>query len=143
MDVYRNQSKHAKRRDREADSERDIERERGNQVQPTKQREINRYRVCAVLLIAGLTLAQIVNTASINAGHIIDDNIMSKREKRRNLFTTNNTIVTAYYDLSTTRHSSEEYDLLMTRLFSSNDAMIIFTSPDLVTKLSSMRQKPE
>ena len=102
MDVYRNQSKHAKRRDREADSERDIERERGNQVQPTKQRETNRYRVCAVLLIAGLTLAQILNTASINAGHIIDDNIMSKREKRRNLFTTNNTIVTAYYDLSTT-----------------------------------------
>ena len=31
----------------------------------------------------------------------------------------------------------------MTQLFSSNDAMIIFTSPDLVTKLSSMRQKPE
>ena len=31
----------------------------------------------------------------------------------------------------------------MTRLFSSNGAMIIFTSPDLVTKLSSMRQKPE
>ena len=78
------------------------ERERGNQVQPTKQRETNRYRVCAVLLIAGLTLAQILNTASINAGHITDDNIMSKREKRRNLFATNNTIVTAYYDLSTT-----------------------------------------
>ena len=82
--------------------ERQTVRERGNQVQPTKQRETNRYRVCAVLLIAGLTLAQILNTASINAGHITDDNIMSKREKRRNLFATNNTIVTAYYDLSTT-----------------------------------------
>ena len=78
------------------------ERERGNQVQPTKQRETNRYRVCAVLLIAGLTLAQILNTASINAGQITDDNIMSKREERRNLFATNNTIVTAYYNLSTT-----------------------------------------
>ena len=100
MDVYRNQSKQATRRDRKADSER--ERERGNQVQPTKQRETNRYRVCAVLLIAGLTLAQILNTASINVGHITDDNIMSKREKRRNLFATNNTIVTAYYNLSTT-----------------------------------------
>jgi len=149
MDVYRNQSKQATRRDREADreadthTERERERERGNQVQPTKQREINRYRVCAILLIAGLTLAQILNTASINADHITIDNIMSKREKQRNLFTTNNTIITAYYNLSTTRHSSEEYDLLMTRLFSSNDAMIIFTSPDLVTKLSSMRQKPE
>ena len=98
MDVYRNQSKQATRRDKKADSER----ERGNQVQLTKQRETNRYCVCAVLLIAGLTLAQILNSASINAGQITDDNLMSKREKRRNLFTTNNTIVTAYYDLSTT-----------------------------------------
>ena len=125
----------------------EIERQTVREREETKSNSLNKGKqtaiVCALSCWADLTLAQILNTASINAGHITDDNIMSRREKQRNLFATNNTIVTAYYDLSTTWHCSDEYDLLMTRLFSSNDTMIIFTSPDLVTKLSSMRQKPE
>lgn len=54
----------------------------------------------------------------------------------------NNTIVTAFFPLDTRRHSNDEYTLFMTRLFSNNDAMIIFTTPDFASRIKSMRQKP-
>lgn len=55
----------------------------------------------------------------------------------------NNTIVTAYYRLNCNRHSHEEYLEHMTRLFSSEDPMIIFTSPDLVENITAARGKPK
>jgi hypothetical protein len=53
----------------------------------------------------------------------------------------NNTVVTAFFNLGTQRHSLEEYYQMMGRLFSNNDGMIIFTSPDLAQFLGSVRGK--
>lgn len=61
------------------------------------------------------------------------------------LVRSNNTIITALFLVnSTKRHSDQEYIDLMARLFSNNDSMVIFTSPDLAPKLKQIRGgKPE
>lgn len=54
----------------------------------------------------------------------------------------NNTIVTAFFRTPTKRHSLDEYFALMRRLFSCDDAMVIFTSEDLAANISALRGKP-
>jgi hypothetical protein len=55
----------------------------------------------------------------------------------------NNTVVTAYFPLNSTRHSDDDYMLYMARLFSNDDPMIIFTSHDFASRIRSMRGKPK
>ena len=50
-----------------------------------------------------------------------------------------NTIVTAYFELSKSKHSTSKYDTWMGNMLSLQDAMVIFTSPDLVSKIESLR----
>ena len=51
----------------------------------------------------------------------------------------NNTIITAFFRLSTKRHTQEDYDQLLEKLASLDDPMIIYTSPDLVSKFTALR----
>lgn len=53
----------------------------------------------------------------------------------------NHTLVTAFFPTPTRRHSLAEYFTLMERLFSCHDAMVIFTSPEMVANLTALRAK--
>ena len=50
-----------------------------------------------------------------------------------------NTIVTAYFELGKSKHSTSEYAVWMRNMLSLQDAMVIFTSPALVSKIASLR----
>lgn len=50
-----------------------------------------------------------------------------------------NTIVTAYFEISKSKHTKSEYDTWMKNMLSLEDAMVIFTSPSLVSKIESFR----
>lgn len=72
------------------------------------------------------------------------DNQTTQREKSNNRFyynynQANNTIVTAFFRIPTTRHTQDDYDQLLEKLCSLHDAMIIYTSPDLVPKFTALR----
>ena len=61
---------------------------------------------------------------------------------RQRFVRSNNTIVTAYYQLKTNRHGGRnDYFELMENLFSNDDPMIIFTSHDLVANLTTIRHQ--
>lgn len=49
------------------------------------------------------------------------------------------TIVTAYFELKRSKHSLKEYDAWMRNMLSLQDAMVIFTSPGLVSRIKSLR----
>ena len=49
------------------------------------------------------------------------------------------TIVTAYFELKKSKHSLKEYDAWMRNMLSLQDAMVIFTSPGLVSRIKSLR----
>ncbi|CAJ1955914.1 unnamed protein product [Cylindrotheca closterium] len=52
------------------------------------------------------------------------------------------TLITAFFPLgSSIRHTPEEYQDYMTKLFSNYDAMIIFTSPEFEPNIRAMRQQ--
>ena len=61
---------------------------------------------------------------------------------RQRFVRSNNTIVTAYYQLKTNRHGGRnDYFELMENLFSNDDPMIIFKSHDLVANLTTIRHQ--
>jgi galactoside 2-L-fucosyltransferase 1/2 len=49
-----------------------------------------------------------------------------------------NTIVTAYFEMNS-KHAKSKYNTWMKNMLSFQDAMVIFTSPDLVSKMESLR----
>ena len=56
-----------------------------------------------------------------------------------NLITSPNTVVTAYFRVPS-KHKADNYDGWMKNMLSLQDAMVIFTSPDLVSQIKELRQ---
>ena len=63
-------------------------------------------------------------------------------ESRSDYDRSNTTIITGLFLLNSSRHTDDNYFILIEKRFSNEDPMIIFTSPDLAPKLAKLRGKP-
>ena len=95
-------------------------------------------------IIYGLAIGTIVLFEVKVMNVLKDGQNLQVQDISQSFVRSNNTIVTAYYQLKTKRHNGRnDYFELMRNLFSNDDPMIIFTSHDLVANLTTIRhQRP-